>query len=68
MPILVRVVHKDVFLLWCLAYLRLVTLRAATEAVIPNLETVRTLWAVAAQVRAATGLAPVHLNATLLLE
>lgn len=28
MPILVRVVHKDVFLLWCLTYLRLVEARA----------------------------------------
>jgi heme/copper-type cytochrome/quinol oxidase subunit 2 len=32
MPILVRVVHKDVFAGWCLAFLRTVESRAAAEA------------------------------------
>ncbi len=28
MPIMVYVVHKDIFLSWCLAYLRLITARS----------------------------------------
>ena len=51
MPILVRVVQKDVFLVWCLAYLRLLTAHTAAGVVVPSVEGARTVWAVAEAVR-----------------
>lgn len=49
MPILVRVVHKDVFLTWCLAYLRLILGRAEGSGLTVNLATVRALTELCAQ-------------------
>lgn len=49
MPILVRVVHKDVFLSWCLAYLRLILSKAEGSGLVVSLATIRELTELCAQ-------------------
>jgi heme/copper-type cytochrome/quinol oxidase subunit 2 len=47
MPLLVRVVHKDVFILWCLTYLRLLTGNTLTGTYAFSVESSKQVWAVA---------------------
>jgi hypothetical protein len=41
MPLLIRIVHKDVFLVWCLAYLRVCLAQAGGGVSYPSVETAR---------------------------
>jgi len=52
MPILVRVVHKDAFLVWCLAYLRVLTDRTVGGVQLPTCQVAREVWEVAAALQA----------------
>ena len=47
MPLLVRIVHKDVFILWCLTYLRLLTSSNLTGTYAFSLENSKQVWDVA---------------------
>jgi hypothetical protein len=47
MPLLVRIVHKDVFVLWCLTYLRLLTSNTLTGAYTFSAENSKQVWDVA---------------------
>ncbi len=47
MPLLVRVVHKDIFILWCLTYLRLLTSATPTGTYAFSLENSKLVWGIA---------------------
>ncbi len=47
MPILVRVVHKDIFLLWCLAYLRLLNNSSLSGSSSTSINVADSVWSVA---------------------
>lgn len=51
MPILVRVVHRDIFLVWCLTYIRLLAPRKLSGAGVAELALARDAWAVISQTR-----------------
>jgi hypothetical protein len=55
MPLLVRVVHKDIFIVWCITYLRLLKNVTPFTSSTYSVETSRMAWEIAAAVAQASG-------------